>query len=72
MLQRQRKIATELIEKLMGWRYSGVSVHAENRPAGDDRKKQQVLIPLHTERYFCEAKYGARGRNGEMGIFFYL
>ena len=38
MLRREKKIGAELMEELMGWRYNGVSVHAENRPAGDDRK----------------------------------
>jgi hypothetical protein len=38
MLQREKKIGTELIENLIGLRYNMVSVHAENRPAGDESR----------------------------------
>ena len=41
MLRREKKIGAELMEELMGWRPSRFSVHAGNRPAGDDRKNNR-------------------------------
>jgi hypothetical protein len=45
MRKREERIGDELIEKLMNWHHSGLSVHDGNRLARDDRDGQQVLAP---------------------------
>jgi transposase len=52
MLKREGKIGTELIEKLMGWRHSGFSVHAGNRIA----PKQETLAQYILRNVFPEQK----------------
>ena len=56
MLKRKGKIADDLIQKLMNWRYSGFSVYAGNRIARDDKVGQEALTQYIMRNTFAEEK----------------
>jgi hypothetical protein len=52
MLQREQKIGVELIEKLVGWRHTGFSVHAPATASPEKNGTVGKRLPLCTPAMF--------------------